>query len=120
MLVAKLSIVGIFFILMGMTTLIHPTIINKLFEIDGKSGSFNNEVRSVYGGFGIFFGILTLSLIFTFEIYRDGVILAQATALFGMASGRIYSFIFEKTNKFPIIFLIVEIFLGFLLLSILA
>jgi uncharacterized membrane protein YeaQ/YmgE (transglycosylase-associated protein family) len=75
-----------------------------------------NEVRAVYGGFGVAIaGLLTASTFYS-EV-RQGVVLTVAIALFGMAAGRLLSFAIEHSEgHYPMVFLVVECVLGSLML----
>ncbi|WP_245607181.1 DUF4345 family protein [Pseudonocardia spinosispora] len=68
------------------------------FEMRGPEG--RNEVRAVYGGFGLAIaGLLALAAINVGEL-RPGAVFAVAAALAGMASGRLVARVFEPTSSF--------------------
>ena len=63
---------------------------SRVLNRDGR-----NEVRAVYGGFGIAMsGILVYALLV--DEYRMGILLCMAMALLGMASGRVISALFDR------------------------
>ena len=74
-----------------------------------------NEIRAVYGGFGIAIAAL-LVLVSGNATLRPGVMLAVAVALLGMAAGRVVSLLIERTGKWPVVFLVMETVLAALLL----
>jgi hypothetical protein len=107
---------ALFFACMGITALFSPTSITRFFKLSTIGADMRNEVRSVYGGFGIAIsGLLTVSVAYP-EVQR-GVILTVAVALFGMAVGRILSFAVELSEgHYPFVFLVVECLFGSLML----
>ncbi len=59
------------------------------------------EVRAVYGGFGVAVGVV-LVVALAVESIRDGVFVAIAVALCGMAAGRIVSALLgERVSFWP-------------------
>jgi hypothetical protein len=109
-------ITALFFACMGITALLSPTSVTRFFRLNTIGADMRNEVRSVYGGFGIAIsGLLAVSVAYP-EVQR-GVILTVAVALCGMAMGRILSFIVERSEGYyPLIFLVVECLFGSLML----
>lgn len=110
----QLIIVGAAFIAMGIAALVSPRFIQSFFSIESDTADFRNEIRAVYGGFGIAIGGLLLAVIKYHEL-QLGVILTVMIATLGMAAGRIISLLFERPGKWPYIFLLVEITGGVLL-----
>ena len=94
---------------MGIIAILNPQFVadivgyKAILGIDGK-----NEIRAVYGGFGLLIaGLLYYSKDTNLEI---GVKLTVATSLIGMASGRIVSLMIDKEiNPMSVIFLSSEI-----------
>lgn len=105
-----------FFFGMGVIALVTPTFVVQLFGETNIGADMRNEVRAVYGGFGIAIAaVLVASL--KVETIRSGVYVVVAVALFGMACGRIISLLIEKRlGLFPTVFLVVEVLLGSALL----
>ena len=101
-----------FFFAMGVVALIKPALVVQLFGESGIGADMRNEVRAVYGGFGIAIAC-TLVASIKLESIREGVYVTVAAALLGMAFGRIISRLIEKTSgPFPTIFLTVEVILA--------
>jgi hypothetical protein len=92
--------VALGFALMGAAALAKPASIGNFFDVRFDSVDGRNEVRAVYGGFGI--AIAAALVIATQEAqFREGVILCVALALAGMASGRVFSALFERPGFWP-------------------
>lgn len=103
---------ALFFLAMGLLGVFRPMQILQMLSVSETSPEMRNEVRAVYGGFGI---AIAAALFFTsrFEELQNGVLLTVALALFGMAAGRIVSLLFERPQgKMPYLFLIMEFVLG--------
>lgn len=82
------------FSFMGVVAILRPELVSAQFGIHKLSINGRNEVRAVYGGFGI----------------------AAAAALSGMASGRILSFVLDRGLSGRLTFyLVLEAFVGSLL-----
>ena len=105
-----------FFFVMGVVALVAPAFVVGLFGETNIGPDMRNEVRAVYGGFGVAIAAVLLASL-KVEAIRSGVYLVVATALFGMACGRIVSFLLEqRLGLFPAVFLVVELLLGSALL----
>jgi uncharacterized membrane protein YeaQ/YmgE (transglycosylase-associated protein family) len=113
---AAIYITVLFFACMGITALFSPTSVTNFFGLKTSRADMRNEVRAVYGGFGVAIaGLLTASTFYS-EV-RQGVVLTVAIALFGMAAGRLLSFAIEHSEgHYPMVFLVVECVLGSLML----
>ncbi len=112
-----IHIIAIAFLIMGVVGLFSPIHITRFFSFTPLSIDMKNEVRGVYGGFGIAMAIL-LEVSPNTPQWQTGIILTISVALLGMATGRIISFIIDKQlNKFPLIFFTIELIAGILLLS---
>ena len=89
----KLAVIGfvaVFFFGMGLYGLTRPAALIRPFGITLPSTEARAEVRAVYGGFGVAIaGILAVAAMG--HAMRDGILLAVATALMGMAFGRLVS-----------------------------
>ena len=74
------------FLLMGMGALARPTLVTAQFGMPDLTAAGRNEVRAVYGGFGIFMALALLVALWQPDL-RDGILFAVAAALGGMAAG---------------------------------
>ena len=112
--------VATLFALMGVVALAKPGAILAPFGIHLNGVDGRNEVRAVYGGFGIAMSVLLIVAIQSVRL-RDGIVVAVAGPLAGMAAGRIVSGVLDGSfGGYPRIFFIVETVLAaILLLSIL-
>ncbi len=80
--------VALFFLAMGLVALAAPARILATFGVVVETPEGRAEVRAVYGGFGVAVGALLIAALATPSI-RDGVFVAIAVAVFGMAAGRV-------------------------------
>jgi len=78
------------FAAMGLMALTRPESILAYFGTRGLSRDGRNEVRAVYGGFGLAIAAL-LGVAQFHAAIRTGALLAVAVALLGMAAGRVLS-----------------------------
>jgi hypothetical protein len=93
--------VAAFFFAMGLYALAVPARVLAIFGVDVATPEGRTEVRAVYGGFGVAIGSILLVTLVADGI-RDGVLVAVAVALFGMACGRLLSFAMaERTPMWP-------------------
>jgi tellurite resistance protein TehA-like permease len=102
----------LFFLGMGLTALVKPLSMTDFFSLGEIRSDMRNEVRAVYGGFGV---AIAAALIAAMRIdsIREGVLLTVALALLGMASGRIVSFAVDRVaGAYPLLFMVVEMGLG--------
>jgi hypothetical protein len=109
--------VAAFFAGMGVLGLVWPQQVVGRFGTRVDSVDGRNEVRAVYGGFGIAVGVLLAVTIGTHGGFRDGVLGAIAVSLVGMATGRLVSAVLERPDRrSPTwLFLVVELVLAGLL-----
>lgn len=107
---------AIFFLGMGLCALARPAFVVAFVGLVPATADARNEIRAVYGGFGIAISAL-LVLVVGNATLRPGVLLAIAAALLGMAAGRVVSLLIERTGKWPVVFLSVETVLAGLLLQ---
>ena len=110
----NMIIVGesLFFFVMGLVALIKPSFVTCVFREPTIAADMRNEVRAVYGGFGLAM-CLALALTLYLDELRAGILFTVSIALLGMAFGRLVSFFIESVDgKNPAIFLLVEIVLG--------
>jgi hypothetical protein len=106
---------AIFFFGMGICALVQPRSVISFVQLIPETIDARNEVRAVYGGFGIAVSALLVYAAYHDDI-RSGVLLAVAAALLGMALGRVVSLFVERPGKWPMIFMAMESGLGGLLL----
>lgn len=103
-----LSVVALAFAGMGVCGLAAPHRITGQFDIPRLSANGRNEVRAVYGGFGLATSAALLWAV-TAPDLRVGLCMAVAAALAGMAGGRIFSAICDRRmGRWPLVYLGVE------------
>ncbi len=108
--------VGVGFLAMGFVAIVAPGRVVGLFGTRALSIDGRNEVRAVYGGFGLAVGCLLVATL-RWSAVAPGVQLALATSLFGMAGGRALSRAIDRAaGPYPWLFFVVEIGLGSALL----
>jgi len=93
------GLVAVFFVLMGLVGLLSPERIQAPFGTAVVSADGRNEVRAVYGGFGIAIGAL-LFVASSNPALRAGAFTAVTVALIGMATGRVVSAMIERPTRF--------------------
>ena len=104
------------FIVMGLGAVIKPLLVTAQFGILELSAAGRNEVRAVYGGFGILMGVALLVALRHADL-RGGVVFASACALAGMAAGRLVSALIDRTiDKGPLLYLVIEVAVALLLI----
>lgn len=92
-------LVAAFFALMGLVALGMPERILATFGMPALTPDGRNEVRAVYGGFGVAIAALLVASAGV-PALRSGVLAAVATALGGMAAGRVVSAAVERPGRF--------------------
>ncbi len=97
--IALLGLVALFFFGMGIWGLVAPNRLVAPFHITLDGPDARTEVRAVYGGFGIAIGAL-LSVAIVERELRRGAAIAVASALLGMAFGRLVSRVVERSARF--------------------
>ena len=111
-------VVAIGFAAMGTAALVRPALIWAPFGVVPSTPESRSEVRAVYGGFGLAVAAL---LVLTDDStgLRDGVLVAVAASLFGMAAGRVVGALVEPRTllRSPGFFLLVEVGLAALTLA---
>lgn len=101
-------LVALAFALMGALALVRPDRILRPFGIKSLPIDARNEVRAVYGGFGVAIAAL-LVLTVTDGDVRVGGRLAVALALIGMAAGRLVSGLLDRQfGRYPRLFTVIE------------
>lgn len=105
----------VLFAAMGAALLWQPEYLSRLTNVELTTVESRNEVRAVYGGFGIAMA-LALIIALVWSPLSPGICITIALALMGMAAGRGYSWYLEPTSS-PMIwgFLVGEAVLGLLL-----
>jgi hypothetical protein len=88
-------LVAVFFLVMGLLALLSPTRFAAPLGLTLVPARGTNEVRAVYGGFGV---VMAGLLVYAAgePALRDGVFLTLALALYGMAAGRVISLVVER------------------------
>jgi len=99
--------VAVLFAVMGLVAIAVPERVVGIFGGTAATVDARNEVRAVYGGFGI---AIAAVLVTVPADLRAGVLLAVAVALAGMAGGRVVGFVLERPRRlFPtVVFCVIE------------
>lgn len=101
-------LVAALFAAMGILAIARPERILALVGIPTLTRDGRNEVRAVYGGFGLAIAALLCATPFDAGI-RSGAVLAVGLALLGMAAGRLLSMLLDGApGRYPWLFLGVE------------
>ena len=92
---ARLIVVATLFAAMGLLTLVRPRSIGAIVDIRLDAADARNEVRAVYGGFGL---AMAAVLVVAMRVPRlhDGIVACVALALAGMVVGRLVSAVIER------------------------
>ena len=93
------DVVIVFFAGMGLMALVSPESITRIFDIPTLTNAGRNEIRAVYGGFGLAVAAMLVLALYT-PALRAGVLLAVAAALAGMAAGRVVAALVERPPAF--------------------
>jgi hypothetical protein len=112
--------VAVFFFVMGAVALVRPERVVAYFGTAVLTRDGRNEVRAVYGGFGIAIGLLLLTAT-ALPSLQYGVLVCVSVALVGMAAGRLVSvFVDGSPGFYPWLFFAIELVLaGVLVLALL-
>ncbi|MEI7970503.1 MAG: DUF4345 family protein [Betaproteobacteria bacterium] len=103
-----LVIIG--FSVMGLGALVRPVLVTAQFGILDLTPAGRNEIRAVYGGFGILVAVALLVALRQ-PVLRDGILFTVAAALAGMAAGRAASVAIDRTiDRLPLCYLVLEVF----------
>ncbi|MFC6881730.1 DUF4345 domain-containing protein [Actinomadura yumaensis] len=110
--------VGVLFALMGLYGLLAPASLLAPFGTEVTSADGRNEVRAVYGGFGLAMALALIVAAADTGGLRDGVVAAVALALAGMGAGRVISMCIDRPSRFypTVFYLLVELALAAALL----
>ena len=97
------------FAVMGVGALVVPDRVTEQFGIPPLSIAGRNEVRAVYGGFGIAMAAMLIVASTSMDL-RLGVGLTIGVALIGMAVGRLVSAVIDRSlPSRPLMYLVVEL-----------
>jgi hypothetical protein len=99
MLSVAVYLVIVFFVGMGLLALASPESITGPFGMPTLTPAGRNEVRAVYGGFGLAVAAMLVLALYA-PALRAGVLLAVAGALAGMAAGRLVAALVERPGAF--------------------
>lgn len=116
MAVSVVVVAALGFIAMGVSALARPAGIARHFGLTTTTADLRNEIRAVYGGFGVAFGGLLIASLVLPPAYAPGIRLAAAVALLGMAGGRLWGFACERSGRWPWVFGVIEVVVGAALL----
>jgi len=106
------TFVALCFLAMGSGALMKPSAVLGQFGVAALSADARNEVRAVYGGFGIAIAALLMWSIFDDQL-RAVVCITVAVSMFGMALGRLVSMAIDKTmSRIPILYFGAEVLAG--------
>lgn len=94
------ALVALCFLAMGIATMVAPAKAMAPFGVVLEGPEARNEVRAVYGGFGIAIAVLLALAAIDVGGLRPGAVLAVAAALAGMAFGRLVGRIVEPLRSF--------------------
>ncbi|MBV1934345.1 MAG: DUF4345 domain-containing protein [Parvibaculaceae bacterium] len=101
--------VALFFFYMGFGAVIDPDSTLSYFSAGTLGADMRNEVRAVYGGYGVAIGLLLLATL-KMSSLKTGVRLTVSVSVGGMAAGRFLSMLMEQpAGDFPLLILFVEI-----------
>ncbi len=110
--------VALVFLVMGLVALARPPMVLAYFDVHTLPTPMRNEVRAVYGGFGIAIAALLL-VAWVSPLWRDGITVTVAVALLGMAVGRLVSWALERVlPKWPARFLLLELVMAAMLAAV--
>lgn len=82
--------------LMGAGALVRPALVLAQFGVEVGTADGRNEVRAVYGGFGLAVAALVVVAALGSPAAAEGIFLAVAFALVGMAAGRLVGAAIER------------------------
>lgn len=109
------SVAVVLFAVMGIAALVAPNRVTKQFGIPPLTTAGRNEVRAVYGGFGLAMAAM-LIVAMTTPHMRSSICLTIAAAMAGMAVGRVVSAVIDRALPArPLFYLVVEVVVAALL-----
>ncbi len=83
---------------MGLYALATPAAIPAIFGGSAPTADSRNEVRAVYGGFGVAVAALLAWVVLSDPAEGDGVVTAIAIAIGGMGAGRLISAAIDRPS----------------------
>src|SRR5262245_14550891 len=95
---ALTMMVTIFFAGMGVLALARPERVTATFGIPSLTCEARNEVRAVYGGFGL--AVAAMLALAPSTPVGEGIYIAVGIALLGMAGGRLIAALVERPSGF--------------------
>ena len=104
----SILIIAFAFLGMGLVGLVKPALIMKLVDSSAETVNSRNEVRAVYGGFGVCLAILLFASPTLLPELALGIYFAVGVALAGMALGRFISALIERPSILMWGFLFIE------------
>jgi Domain of unknown function (DUF4345) len=105
-----ISLIAFGFAAMGMIALVKPKRVTRQFGIPTLDADGRNEVRAVYGGFGLGMAVV-LVIAMTSVNVRTGICLTVGAALLSMAVGRVISSVMDWVfGRIPLTYLLIELF----------
>ena len=96
---AAIIFVAVGFALMGLLALPRPAAVLAQFGVTLDTADGRNEVRAVYGGFGLAVAALLVIAALGDPATAEGIVVATAFALIGMAGGRLLSAAIETGRR---------------------
>lgn len=116
---AAVLLVAAMFAGMGFLALARPVSVLEQFGVLVGTAAGRNEVRAVYGGFGLAVAAMLAVAALGDPATAEGIVVAMAFALFGMAGGRLVSAAMERPGGlYPVwLYFAVEVVGGALLLA---
>jgi len=100
---AVVLVVAAAFAAMGVGAMARPGLVLAQFGVAVDTVDGRNEVRAVYGGFGLAIGALLAVAALADPATADGIVVAVAVALGGMAVGRLIGSAVERpTSAYPV------------------
>jgi len=96
-------VVALGFAAMGAVALARPADVLAQFGVTVDTANGRNEVSAVYGGFGLAIAALLAVAALGDPATAEGIVVAVAVALAGMAAGRLLSALRERpTGLYPV------------------
>lgn len=100
------------FLAMGAYALAAPARVLAIFGVQVATVDGRNEVRAVYGGFGLAIAAVLLAALAR-PTLRDGILVAVGAALAGMAGGRLVAAAIDGSpSRIPWLFMVIEAVAG--------
>ena len=111
-----LAIGAVFYAAIGVRALVRPRGLLIGFGIVADTPDAANEVRAVYGGLTLAFAGMFAAALVSPSPMSGGLVLAVAVASFGMAGGRLVSWLIDRAiGRLPLVFLSLELVVSVLL-----